>query len=208
MRHPRLPERCMLVCLLLLAGAASGQEYATASRGGIVASAAGPAAGAESVRGTASPAGRKLAPRNSKQAHSPAQPAAAAPSSTIGTVVSSLAIVLGLLLAIVWCSRRFAPAGTAPLPKEAVELLGRSALAGRQTMQLVRVGGRLLLVAISPSGAQTLAEITDPVEVEHLAALCQRGKPDSATASFNRVLNQLASESVEAAPRTRTRGAV
>ena len=57
-----------------------------------------------------------------------------------------------------------------------MELLGRAPLAGRQTMQLIRVGNRLLLVALSASGAETLTEITDPVEVEHLAGLCRRGK--------------------------------
>jgi flagellar protein FliO/FliZ len=150
----------------------------------------------------------KLAPRRAEKTRSPSRPAAATPTSTISTVVSSLAIVLGLLLAIVWCSRRFAPAGAAPLPKEAVELLGRAPLSGRQTMQLIRVGNRLLLVALSAGDARTLTEITDPVEVEHLAGLCRRGRTDSASASFGRVLSQLASEPAEPAPRSRTRGAV
>jgi flagellar protein FliO/FliZ len=121
--------------------------------------------------------------------------------------VSSLAIVLGLFVVLVWVSKRFAPAGTAPLPKEAIELLGRAPLAGRQTMQLIRVGNRLLLVALSASGAETLTEITDPVEVEHLAGLCRRGKGDSASASFNRVLSQLATEPASESPRPRARGA-
>jgi flagellar biogenesis protein FliO len=108
---------------------------------------------------------------------------------------------------VVWCSKRFAPAGTAPLPKEAVELLGRAPLAGKQTMQLVRVGNRLLLVALSGAGAQTLTEITDPVEVEHLAGLCQRGRGDSASASFNRVLSQMATEPEDQPRRLRTQGA-
>jgi hypothetical protein len=86
-------------------------------------------------------------------------------------------------------------------------LLGRAPLSGRQTMQLIRVGGRLLLVALSSSGgAQTLTEITDPLEVEHLAGLCQRGRTDSATASFNRVLGQMASEHAGQATRSRQRG--
>jgi flagellar biogenesis protein FliO len=147
----------------------------------------------------------RLAPRNSSDNRSLDKPAATTPTTAVGTVVSSLAIVLGLFLAFVWCSKRFAPAGSTPLPKEAVELLGRAPLAGRQTMQLIRVGNRLLLVAMSPGGAETLTEITDPVEVEHLASLCRRGKSDSATASFNRALAQMASE--PESPRSRTRGA-
>ena len=52
-------------------------------------------------------------------------PAAPTPTAAIGTVVGSLAIVLGLFVVLAWFSRRFAPAGSAALPKEAVELLGR-----------------------------------------------------------------------------------
>lgn len=149
---------------------------------------------------------RKLAPRSVESKRPLERPAAPTPTTAIGTVASSLAIVLGLFAALVWCTRRFAPAGSAELPKEAVELLGRAPLAGRQTMQLIRVGNRLLLVALSAGGAETLTEITDPVEVEHLAGLCRRGKPDSASASFGRVLSQLAAEPGEASPRSRMRG--
>ena len=151
----------------------------------------------------------KLAPRNAKAANDrPQRPAPATPGTAIGTVVSSLAIVLGLLLGLVWCSRRFAPTGTAPLPKEAVELLGRSPLNARQMMQLLRVGDRLLLVAISAGGVQTLTEITDPEEVEQLVALCRRGQADSASASFDRVIREMASEPVDRGGRSRQRGAV
>ncbi|MEX2173309.1 MAG: flagellar biosynthetic protein FliO [Pirellulaceae bacterium] len=149
----------------------------------------------------------RLAPRGTSGKRSLDRPAAATPSGAIGTVVASLAIVLGLFLAFAWAARRFAPAGSAMLPKEAVELLGRAPLAGRQQMQLIRVGNKLLLVAMSAGGAETLTEITDPVEVEHLAGLCRRGKTDSASASFNRVLTQLATDPSAETARTRSRGA-
>jgi len=160
----------------------------------------------EPIGSKSTTASRKLAPRSSSPQRSLDRPAAATPTAAIGTVVSSLAIVLGLFVVLVWFSKRFAPAGSAALPKEAVELLGRAPLAGRQTMQLIRVGKRLLLVALSASGAETLTEITDPVEVEHLAGLCRGGKSDSASASFNRVLSQLATEPVAESPRIRARG--
>lgn len=152
----------------------------------------------------------KLAPRKSDKNRSLVPTAASANAGPIGTVVGSLAIVLGLFMALVWVSRRFAPAGSAALPKEVVELLGRSPLTARQSMQLVRVGNRLLLVAVAAGGVETLTEITDPLEVERLSALCRRGRTDSATASFNQVLGQLASETREpppAAARPRVRGA-
>jgi flagellar biogenesis protein FliO len=170
------------------------------------ASASEPSASEPTAAMSKSPA-LKLAPRGVKLATARDRPAAPTPSAAVGTVASSLAIVLGLFVVLLWISKRFAPAGTAPLPKEAVELLGRATLTGRQTMQLIRVGNRLLLVALSAGGAETLTEITDPVEVEHLAGLCRHGKADSASASFNRVLSQLATEPTSDGQRPRTRGA-
>src|SRR5262245_35754737 len=117
-------------------------------------------------------AARKLAPRSSSARQSSERAVAPTPSVAVGSVASSLAMVLGLFAALVWLAKRFAPAGAAALPTEAVELLGRTPLDGRQTMQLIRVGNRLLLVALSTAGAATLTEITDPLEVERLAGLC------------------------------------
>lgn len=151
----------------------------------------------------------RLAPRTGAGKHPLVKPATPSVSSAVGTVVGSLGVVLGLFLVIAWCSRRFAPAGALPLPKEAVELLGQAPLAGRQQMRLLRVGNKLLLVALSPAGIETLTEITDAAEVEHLTALCLRNRPGSSQAAFQQVLTQLASDPREsdAAPRTLARGA-
>jgi flagellar biogenesis protein FliO len=125
--------------------------------------------------------------------------------------MGSLGVVLGLFVVIAWFARRFTPAGASPLPKEAVELLGRAPLAGRQQLQLLRVGNKLLLVALSPVGIETLTEITEAAEVEHLVALCRRGRPGTSQAAFQQVLSQLASEPDEgqltSASRPLTRGA-
>lgn len=137
---------------------------------------------------------RRLNPRSEPTRPHSQKPAAPTPSSAVTTVGGSLALVLGLFLIIAWCARRFTPGGTAILPKEAVELLGRTSLATRQQAHLVRVGNKLLLVAISPAGAETLTEITEPTEVEHLTALCRRGKPSSSTIAFRQALTELANE--------------
>lgn len=139
----------------------------------------------------------RLAPRQASEANRIDRPVAPTPSGAIGTVVGSLAIVLGLFLVLVWCTRRFAPPGSAQLPKEALELLGRSALSPRQQVQLVRLGNKLLLVSLTPAGAETLTEITDAAEVERLTSLCRRGQPASASNSFTQMLGQLAREPAE-----------
>jgi flagellar biogenesis protein FliO len=156
----------------------------------------------------------RLAPRS--EASRPAaseltKPSITSPGNALGTVAGSLGVVLGLFLVVAWCSRRLAPAGAALLPKDVVELLGRAPLATRQQMQLVRIGNKLLLVAISPVGVQTLTEVTEPTEVEHLVALCRRGQPGTSSAAFRQALTQLASEPAErgfvGASRPTSRGA-
>lgn len=139
----------------------------------------------------------RLSPRSESSrtaAGGRSKPVPASPTRALTTVAGSLGIALGLLLIIAWCARRFAPAGSAILPKEAVELIGRSPLAARQQMQLVRIGNKLLLIAISPGGVKTLTEINEPAEVERLLGLCRRDQPGSSTVAFRQALAQMASE--------------
>jgi flagellar biogenesis protein FliO len=107
----------------------------------------------------------------------------------VKTVITSLAVVLGLLVALVWISKRTGPKKDATLPGEILETLGRAPLAGRQEMQLVRVGNKLLLLSVTATSAETLTEITDPVEIDRLAGICQQNRPDSITASFREILS-------------------
>jgi flagellar biogenesis protein FliO len=135
--------------------------------------------------------GLKISPRKESGGRQLAAPGIAGANGAITTVVGSLAVVLGLFAVVVWVSRRMGPQATAPLPKEAVELLGRTTISGQHALQLVRVGGRLLLVALSPHGAATLTEIIDPHEVERLTALCLRQRAGSSTASFQQAMSEL-----------------
>lgn len=136
----------------------------------------------------------KLSPR-SESGRQLARPSPVAELGSLGTVGGALAVVLGVFVVIVWITRRVGPSGSAPLPREAVELLGRTTVSGQHALQLVRVGSRLVLVALSPQGATTLAEITDPHEVERLTAVCLRQRSGSSTDSFAQTVAQLERES-------------
>ncbi|HET6883782.1 MAG TPA: flagellar biosynthetic protein FliO [Pirellulales bacterium] len=116
------------------------------------------------------------------------------PASGIATGMASLAVVLALFLAAAWAVRRGMPAGPAKLPGEVVEVLGRTPLTGRQFAHLIRCGNKLLLVYLAPGCAETLTEITDPVEVDRLAGLCRQVHPHSATTSFRQVFQQFSRE--------------
>jgi len=110
------------------------------------------------------------------------------------TVFTSLTIVLAAFFLLVWIARRSAPRGLAPLPGEVVELLGRAPLAARQQMQLIRLGRKLVLLSVTPTGINTITEVTDSEEVDRLCSLCQRTRPESVTESLRQVLSQYASE--------------
>lgn len=116
------------------------------------------------------------------------------PTASTLTVLSSLAVVLGVFLLVVWAIRRAMPRGTQPLPTEVVEVLGRAPLMGKQQMYLLRCGPKLLLVSVTPEGAKTLTEIDHPDEVVRITALCRQGQPGSISKSFRKVLDQMTHE--------------
>lgn len=93
-----------------------------------------------------------------------------------------------------WLLRRSGPKPTSPLPGEVVSVLGRIPLAARNFAHLIQLGNKLVLVAIAPEGVSTIAEITDPLEVQRLVGLCMQTNQTSTSAEFQDVLNQLASE--------------
>ncbi|WP_254507810.1 FliO/MopB family protein [Anatilimnocola floriformis] len=110
----------------------------------------------------------------------------------LSSVGASLGLVLGAFLCVAMLSKRYLPKAAGPLPKEVVEQLGWAPLVGRQQMQLVRLGNKLLLISVTPgSSAEPLAEVTDPAEVERLSAMCRRAKPESSTQTFRDVISDL-----------------
>jgi flagellar biogenesis protein FliO len=103
----------------------------------------------------------------------------------LATGAASLGLVLGLFMLVVWSLRRGMPKGTGILPPEAVEVLGRAPIAGRQHVHLVRCGNKLVLLSAQGAGMETLTEISDPTEVERLQEICRH------TTTPNGALKQL-----------------
>jgi flagellar protein FliO/FliZ len=109
-------------------------------------------------------------------------------------VSGSLAAVLGIFFLIVWMLRRASPHYGVTLPAEAFEVFGRAPLANHQQVLLLRCGNKLLWVSVGAAAgsasATTLAEITDPVEVDRLAGLCRQHRPGSPKATFRQAVQQ------------------
>jgi flagellar biogenesis protein FliO len=89
------------------------------------------------------------------------------------TAVSALAVVVGLILVLARIFRRHAPRFSQALPAEALEVLGRRFLDQKQSIVLLRIGSRILVVGSSTAGLQGLGELTDAVEVDFIAGVCR-----------------------------------
>lgn len=101
-----------------------------------------------------------------------------------------LLFVVGVILfGARWLKSR-SPSTARSLPSEAFEILGRKAIDTRTSVVLARSGTRVLLLSLSPHGLQTLAEITDPVEVDCLAGLCHATQRDQSLVETFRSLLQ------------------
>lgn len=154
------------------------------------------------------PAGRRLAPptKSGDQLSSPSdRPNAGArkmldfglPTQSIYTVATALAVVIGAFLVFAWALRRGSKGsrnGRTLLPADAVKVLGRVPLAARQFAELLRVGNKLVLVAMTPAGPTTITEISDPAEVDRLVGICQQSDTYSTTKAFEQVFQQFSHE--------------
>lgn len=89
-------------------------------------------------------------------------------------MLTSLGLVVGGYLAVVLLFRTIASGKGGRLPSSVFELVGSTRLNARQSLQLVRVGSRLLMLIVSPEGAQAVGEISHPGEVETLVSMCDR----------------------------------
>ena len=87
--------------------------------------------------------------------------------------LASLAAVLGMIVLGARLWKKHGPLARAGLPAEALEVLGRRVLDPRQSIYLVRLGSRILVLGATPAGLSTLSEITDPAEVDVLAGSCR-----------------------------------
>ena len=94
-------------------------------------------------------------------------------------MAASLAIVVGGYLAFLWLIRVINPTHSGrQLPREVVNVIGKTRFSAHQELQLVRLGSKLLLLLVGTDGTKSIGEVTDPNEVDHLVSLCnpRRGR--------------------------------
>ena len=77
-------------------------------------------------------------------------------------------------------------------------------MGGRMALQLLRFGNKLVLVAMTAEGAETLAEVSDPKQVERLTKLCRGENSSDITQSFHEILKS----GTDSVPLRRERGRI
>lgn len=103
--------------------------------------------------------------------------------------------VVGLIGLLAWGYRRVAAGGSLgftlrPPRGTLIEVVGRATLAPRQTVCLVRVGPRLVLLGCSADAVRTLDVIDDPDLTARLLGEAQRASNDSNSAVFAQCLDR------------------
>ncbi len=112
---------------------------------------------------------------NSPTVEAPAGEVSSSSVLTVGMqkMLFALTSATLLFLALLLILKKFSPRGVPELPREAFETLGKSTLAGRQQIYLLRCGEKLFLVSVSQNGLDRVGEIDDPVEVERITRRCR-----------------------------------
>lgn len=111
----------------------------------------------------------------------------------------SLVIVLAVIGGVAYLVRRLVPS-VRTFSGGAIEILGRQHLSPKQSLALVRVGQRMLLVGISAERLTTLCQIDQPEEVAELLVQAPNRRPprgQGRTAQFDELLSDLAGDFAE-----------
>ena len=111
------------------------------------------------------------------------------------SALGSLCLVLGTFFVFVLLLKKVGPKNGGSLPKEALENVGRYALNPKLQLNLIRLGNRLILVAITPDGAvETISEIDSKDEVTQILGMCRKLDPNGSQTQFREVLHELEQE--------------
>ena len=97
-----------------------------------------------------------------------------------------LCAVLGIVVFCVLAIRKWMPQAGRLGGSDAIKLLARHHLSGKQSFCLVRFGQRAVFVGVTNEKISVLSEIADPEEVASLVAAAERGRPGSFTSMFGK----------------------
>ena len=107
------------------------------------------------------------------------------------STAAALAIVIGLIyVAKLGFQRLSGVSGVTGHAPGLVEVLARTSIGPKSSVMFLRIGQRVIVVAQSGAGLQTLSEIDDPDEVADLIGQVQAAKPKSISNGFRSLLGR------------------
>jgi len=104
----------------------------------------------------------------------------------------SLIIVLTLIVICAYAFRRFALGSRSRRGSSVIEIIARQPILGspKQSLSLVKLGHRFLLVGMSPNHIAPLLTIDDPDEIAHIMGLLEKQSPGSITNTFDKLFHR------------------
>lgn len=101
-----------------------------------------------------------------------------------------LAAVLALIAIIVWAVKKYLPNVRRLTGSTAMKVVARTHLSPRQSIAVVRLGRRLLVVGQTADSLTPLGVVEDPEEVSELLGEIESGKSTSAVGHFSKVFQK------------------
>ncbi len=101
-----------------------------------------------------------------------------------------ITLPLCLILLAIAMRGRWRGAARGPRGAQAVTILSRTPLAGRQSLVMARFGQRVLLLGVSPDRVTLITQASDPLEVATLLGTSHAGTMASASNEFDRIVEE------------------
>lgn len=105
----------------------------------------------------------------------------------------ALAIVVAVILFSAYIFRKFWPEQQRWRNLAAIEILGKTHLSAKQSLCLVKLGKKILLLGICSDRITSLGQIEDPEQVTEMLATIQQNQSNSISSSFGKLFGQQAS---------------
>jgi len=97
-----------------------------------------------------------------------------------------LIVVLAIIAGVAIAARRWLPKSSVFGARGVVEVLGRQYLSSKQSVAVLKVGRRVVVVGMTPERLTHLDTITDADEVADLVGRAASGRPGSLSSAFER----------------------
>ena len=104
--------------------------------------------------------------------------------------VFALFVVLVLIVLCAFLFRKFGLRSRAGLSFRGVEVIARTSIGPKQSLCLVKLGRRLLLLGLSPNHMAPIDAIDDPDEIARIMGNIEGGKRDSISGAFNKIFHR------------------